>query len=317
MKIVFLDADTVGKVSNINRFNELGEFTVYPHTTPEEVLHRVEDYQVIITNKVKIDQKTMEKAKELQLICVSATGTNNVDLEYAKEKGIVVKNVEDYSTHSVAQHTFALLLMILNQVRYYDMYVKTGVYSRQELFTHIYHPIWEIRGKRLGIIGLGNIGRQVAIIAESFGAEIVYYSSSGKTRHDRYQQLGLEELLATSDFVSIHAPLNDKTHHLIRYQDLCQMKDTAILINTGRGGIVEEEDLARALDEEKIKGAGIDVFIQEPIPLNHPFMRMDKKEKIIITPHVAWASVESRTLLMDRVYQNIATFMQENQQRQR
>lgn len=309
MKIVLLDADTIGQVSNLHHFEKLGEFTVYPNTLPDEITDRVQGYDVIITNKVKIDRKVMEQATQLQLICISATGTNNVDLAYAQEKGIEVKNVEDYSTHSVAQHTFALILLLLNHVRYYDIYVKTGTYSKQSLFTHLGRPIWELHGKRFGIIGLGNIGRQAAVIAESFGAEIAYYSSSGKSRHDRYKRLDLEELLATSDIVSVHAPLNDKTRNLIGYDQIKRMKKSALLINTGRGGIINEADLATALDEELIQGAGIDVFTEEPISLEHPLMQLEKKEKVILTPHVAWASVEARNLLMDKVYKNIESFI--------
>lgn len=313
MKIVLLDADTIGQVSNLHRFEEIGEFTVYAHTLPEEIVDRVRDYDIIITNKVKIDRRVMAQASQLQLICISATGTNNVDLAYARERGIAVRNVEDYSTQSVAQHTFALILSLLNQVRYYDLYVKTGAYSRQPLFTHLGRPIWELHGKKFGIIGLGNIGRQVAGIAEAFGADIVYYSSSGQSRHDRYQRLALEELLTTSDVISVHAPLNDKTRNLIGYDQLSMMKKTALLINTGRGGIIHEADLVRALDEDLIQGAGIDVFTEEPISVQHPLMRLEKKEKIMLTPHMAWISIEARNLLMDKVYQNIASFIKNKQ----
>lgn len=313
MKIVLLDADTIGEVSNLYKFNELGEFTVYANSLGKEVADRAADFDIVITNKVKIDRHIMDRASRLQLICISATGTNNVDLEYAREKGIAVKNVEDYSTHSVAQHTFALMLQLLNQVEYYDEYVKTGAYSKQMLFTHLGRPIREIHSKRLGIIGLGNIGRRVAAIAEAFGAEIVYYSSSGKNRHDRYQQLDIDTLLSTCDIVSIHAPLNEKSYHLITYEKLRLMKRGALLLNTGRGGIVNEKDLARALDEDLIKGAGIDVFLEEPIPLDHPYMQLKKKEKLLITPHVAWASVESRNLLMDKVYHNIRSFLEDKE----
>lgn len=313
MKIVFLDADTIGQVSNLHRFEEFGEFTIYANTLPDEIIDRVKDYDIIITNKVEIDRKVIEQARQLQLICISATGTNNVDLACAREKGIEVKNVEDYSTHSVAQHTFALILLLLNQVRYYDMYVKTGAYSVQPLFTHMGRSTWEMHGKRFGIIGLGSIGRQVATIAESFGAEIVYYSSSGKNRHDRYQRLDLHTLLSSSDIISVHAPLNDKTRNLIAYDQIKMMKRSALLINTGRGGIIHEADLARALDEDLIQGAGIDVFTEEPISLEHPLMHLEKKEKAILTPHMAWISVEARNLLMDKVYQNIESFIRGKQ----
>lgn len=313
MKIVFLDADTVGEVPNLHKFHELGEFTVYGHSLPEGVTGRVGDCEIIITNKVKIDREIIDQARNLRLICISATGTNNVDMAYAREKGIEVKNVAGYSTHSVAQHTFALILQLMNQVSYYDSFVKAGAYSNQLLFTHMGRTIREMHGKKMGIIGLGNIGRQVATIAEAFGMEVIYYSSSGKKRHEHYQQVGLETLLTTSDIVSIHAPLDDKTSNLLNHEKIKLMKKEALLVNTGRGGIVNEADLVRALDEDLIQGAGIDVFFKEPIPPDHPFMQVNKKEKLLLTPHVAWASVEARTLLMEKVYQNIISFMEKRE----
>lgn len=309
MKIVFLDADTVGNVDNLHRFKDFGEFIVYGQTSAAQVTERIQQYEVVITNKVIIDREVMEQAPNLKLICASATGTNNIDKACAQERGIQVKNVSDYSTNSVAQHTFSLILGLLNHHRYYDLYVKTGAYGRQSLFTHLDRPIWELSGKKFGIIGLGNIGKQVALIAEAFGAEIVYYSSSGKDRHDRYQRLELSELMAESDVVSIHAPLTEQTRNLIRYKELSWMKSTALLINTGRGGIVNEADLARAIDENLIQGAGIDVFTEEPLPGDNPLMQINNKEKIIMTPHNAWGSIEARNLLMDKVYENIKAFV--------
>lgn len=305
MKIVFLDADTVGETSSLSQFNNLGAFTVFPHTLPEETAGRIKDCNVVITNKVRIDRQVIDQAPRLKLICVAATGTNTIDKAYAQQKGIAVKNVEDYSTHSVAQHTFALLLALLNQVRYYDDYVRKGAYGRQPLFTHLGPPVREINGKRFAVIGLGSIGRQAAAIAEAFGAGVVYYSSSGKDRHDRYQRLDLDELLTTADIVSIHAPLHEKTENLITYRHLSTMKKSAMLINTGRGGIVNEGDLARALDEDLIAGAGIDVFTEEPIGAEHPYMTLAKKEKLILTPHIAWTSQEARDRLMQQVYRHI------------
>jgi glycerate dehydrogenase len=292
--------------------DQFGEVSYYKTTEPEETLKRVKEADVIITNKVLLSRKIIEQSSKLKLICIAATGTNNIDKEATKERGIVVKNVADYSTNSVAQGTFALLLSLLNHVTYFDNYVKKGHYAESEIFTHFGKTFWELAGKRFGIIGLGNIGRKVASIAQAFGSEVVYYSASGKNYNQLFLRLELEELLKTSDIVSIHAPLNEYTINLINYERLSLMKKSAILINAGRGGIVNESDLVRALNEDLIAGAGIDVYEEEPIKANHPFMDIINHEKIVLTPHVTWASIQARTLLMEKVEQNIKEFLKEN-----
>lgn len=311
MNITFLDIKTVGNLPNLNIFEEFGSYTSYEITSADEVIQRIRDQDIVISNKVYISREAMEQTPSLKLICVSATGMNNVDLKAAKEHNIAVKNVEDYSTASVAQHTLCMILSLLNQPAFHDHYVKSGAYSQHNIFTYLGAPFWELQGKRLGIIGLGNIGRKVASIAEAFDCEVVYYSSSGKDRHERYSRLSIEELLQSSDIVSIHAPLNDATRNLINYERLKLMKREAILINTGRGGIIHEKDLCKAVDEKLIRGAALDVFSQEPIPQDHPLLRLKHPERILLTPHIAWASVESRTLLMEKVYQNIKSFLQD------
>ncbi|WPP50877.1 D-2-hydroxyacid dehydrogenase [Catalinimonas niigatensis] len=313
MKVTFLDTKTVGNLPNLNLFEEFGTYRSYETTSPDEVKTRIHDQDVIISNKVYIGREAMNQTPSLKLICVAATGMNNVDLNAAKELNIAVKNVEDYSTASVAQHTICMILSLLSQPTFHDNYVKSGTYSQSDIFTYLGAPFWELKGKRLGIIGLGNIGKKVASIAEAFDCEVVYYSSSGKDRHDRYQRLAIDELMQTSDIVSIHAPLNDATRDLINYERLIMMKSEAILVNTGRGGIIQEENLCKALDEGVIRGAAIDVFSQEPLPKNHPFLSLKHPERILLTPHIAWASVESRTLLIEKVYQNIKDFLKERQ----
>ena len=307
-RVVFLDTDTVGNVPNLERFQEFGSYTSYPQTSPQKVRERIQDQDIVITNKVPIDADTI-KSSSLKLICVAATGTNNVDLEAAREKGIVVKNVENYSTFSVAQVTIGLVLHLLHRTSYYDHYVKSGEYSKQNLFTHLGHSFWQLEGRQFGIIGLGHIGRQVAKVAEALGANITYYSTSGKNNDAVYRQLSLEELLKTSDIVSIHAPLTDKTKDLLTYSQLSIMQKHALLVNTGRGGIVNETDLVRVIDEELIGGAAVDVFSQEPIPVSHPFLQVKLRERLLLTPHIGWASIESRTLLMEKVYDNIKQYM--------
>jgi len=242
MRLVFLDTKTMGTIPNMNLLEQFGEVTYYLTTTPEQTLARIKDADIVITNKVILDRATIGEAKNLKLICVAATGTNNVDKTAAAELAIPVKNVVDYSSNSVAQGTFSLLLHLLINIPYYDKYVKQGSYSQSDIFTHFGKPFWELAGKRFGIIGLGNIGRRVAKIAEAFGSEVVYYSASGRNVQPGYTRLELEEFLKTSDIVSIHAPLNEYTSNLINYDRLRLMKKSAILINAGRGGIIREPD---------------------------------------------------------------------------
>jgi lactate dehydrogenase-like 2-hydroxyacid dehydrogenase len=310
MKIVFLDVKTLGDVPNLKLVDAFGDVSYFQTTTPDMVAERISKAQIVITNKVMLDQAAMEKAPDLRLICVAATGINNIDLDYARQAGIAVKNVEGYSTHSVAQMTFALLLHLLHQVLYFDNYVKQGGYAQSDIFTHLGDSFREIQGKRFGIIGLGNIGRQVARIAEAFGAEVVYYSASGRNTSQPYTRLSLEDLLTTSDFISIHSPLTEQTYHLITTRELQLLKKTAILLNVGRGGIIREEDLAQALDQDLLAGAALDVFEQEPIRPDNPLLQVKNQHKLVLTPHIAWGSLESRTLLMEKVGENIRSFLQ-------
>ena len=312
MKLVFLDFKTIGKVPNMHFLDQFGEVTYYETTRPSQTMERVTDADVVITNKVVLDKIIIDQAEKLKLICVAATGTNNIDIIAARERGILVKNATDYSSKSVAQGTFSILLHLLTNIPYYDEYVKQGSYSTSEIFTHFGKSFWELSGKRFGIIGLGNIGRQVAKIADAFGAEVVYYSASGQTITDTYKRLDLDELLTTSDIVSIHAPLNEYTANLINYDCLRSMKKSSILINTGRGGIVNEADLARALNEDLIAGAGIDVFEIEPIDPRNPLLHVKNTEKLVLTPHITWASIEARTLLVEKIGHNIQEYLNES-----
>lgn len=309
MKIIFLDARTLGEVPNLGQLAELGEVTLHPDTQPDQVIERIQGAEVVISNKVKVSREAMSSTPSLKLICVAATGMNNIDLEAAAELGIQVKNVKGYSTDSVAQETFALLLSLLNSTAYYDAYVKTGEYSQERIFTHLGRPYWELNGKRFGILGLGEIGRQVARIALAFGAEVVYFSASGQTYNTIYKQLELDEFLQTCDVISIHAPLNPQTENLINYERISQMKPTALLLNTSRGGIIHEADLVKALDNDLIAGAAIDVFTQEPIPAPHPYLQLQKKEKLLLAPHIAWSSIEARTRLVYKVTENIREYL--------
>lgn len=305
MKIVFLDAATMGDVS-FEPIARLGEFTSYPTSTPEEARLRVKDVDVMIINKILVDKQLIDSAANLKLICISATGTNNIDVEYAASKGIPVRNVAGYSTDSVAQSTFMHILSLIGGAPYFDRSVKSGDYSRSGMFTD---PNWnwcELAGKTIGVVGMGNIGRKVASIAEAFGMKVCYYSTSGTGHCKDFPCLSLEELLSVSDVVSIHAPLNERTNGLIGEKELSMMKDSAFLVNMGRGGIVDEAALAKAVDDGVIAGAGLDVFVTEPIPEDHPYLKMQHPERMSLAPHVAWASVEARTRLVSMIADNIS-----------
>ncbi len=308
MKIVFLDAKTLGDDVSLDVFKTLGEFITYDITSKEQVIDRVKEADIILTNKVVIDKEVMDEAKNLKLICVTATGVNNIDLDYAKKKGVIVKNAAGYSTASVTQHTFALALALNSQIIYYDEFVKSKKYAKSEIFTNLERPFWEIKGKKWGIIGLGTIGRSIASVASAFGAKVCYFSTSGVFRDEPYERVELEEMLKSCDIISIHAPLNEKTKGLIGPNELALMKKGAILLNLGRGGIVDEEALARALDERGIL-AGLDVLESEPMSKESPLLAVKNSDNLIITPHIAWASYEARCELIKIVAKNIEDFL--------
>ena len=304
MKIVFLDAATMGDVS-FEPFECLGEFVRYGNSTPEEARERVRDVDVLLINKIMVDKELIDAAPNLKLICIAATGVNNIDVEYASSKGIPVRNAVGYSTDSVVQSTFMHILSLVGGGRYFDRSVKSGSYSRSGMFTDPDWNWWELSGKTMGIVGLGNIGRKVAVIAEAFGMKVCYFSTSGTGHCKDYPCLPLNELLEQSDIVSIHAPLNERTNGLIGWEELKMMKPTAYLINMGRGAIVAEDALAKAVDEGLIAGAGIDVFVTEPIPEDHPYLLMKHPERMSLAPHVAWASIEARQRLISIMADNI------------
>lgn len=305
MKIVFLDAATMGDVS-FKPFERLGEFVKFDSSTPEEARERVKDADVLLINKVLVNKELIDSAPNLRLICIAATGVNNIDVAYAASKGIPVRNAVGYSTDSVVQSTFMHILSLVGGAAYFDESVKSGRYSRSGMFTDPNWNWWELAGKTIGIIGLGNIGMKVAKIAEAFGMKVCYFSTSGTGHCHDYPSLPLEELLAKSDIVSIHAPLNERTLNLIGARELAMMKPHAYLINMGRGAIVIEEDLAKAVDEGVIAGAGIDVFVREPIPEDHPYLKMKHPERMRLAPHVAWAATEARERLIDIMAENIS-----------
>ena len=309
MNIVLLDAKTLGDDLDLSSLDLFGTLTRYDTTSEEETLARIIDADIVITNKVVLCANILAQSKNLKLVCIAATGMNNVDLEAAKFQGIEVKNVAGYSTHSVVQHTFSMALYLLGKMSYYDAIVKDGTWSKSGLFTDVSHPFFEIAGKKWGIIGFGAIGQEVAKIATAFGAEVVYHSTSGQNLHHAYPHLSLEFLLKDCDIISIHAPLNDRTYELINENNLSYIKENAILLNLGRGGIVDETDLAFELDRRKIY-AGLDVLEIEPLSSTNRLKEVKHQERLLITPHIAWTSIEARKKLLQGIVKNIATFLE-------
>ena len=305
MKIVFLDAATMGDTS-FSPIEELGEFVCYDYSTPEEAKERVKDCQVLIINKVMVTPELIDAAPDLKLICEAATGVNNIDLEYAASKGIPVRNAIGYSTSSVVQATFMQILSLVGEGQYYDDCVKSGKYSDMRIFTDPSVSWTELEGKTIGIIGMGNIGSRVAKVAEAFGMRVCYYSTSGTGHCKEYPCLTIDQLLAESDIVSIHAPLNERTNGLLGADELSKMKPSAILVNMGRGGIVDEKALAEAIDSGTIAGAALDVFTKEPVPADNPLLHVKYPQRLRLTPHTAWASTEARDRLVQQIADNIA-----------
>lgn len=309
MKIVFLETACLGKGMDYSAFSKIGEVVSYDYTKKEEVPERIKDADIIVVNKIPMNEETLGNANNLKLICITATGTNIVDFAYTNSRGIAVTNVKGYSTPTVVQHTFALYFYLAEHAAYYDNCVKNLEYSKSEMFVHHGPEFHDLKGMTWGIAGLGEIGRNVAKIAEAFGCNIQYYSTSGRNSSSEYKQVSFEELLATSDVISVHAPLNDATLGLFNKEAFLKMKKSAILLNLGRGPIVEEQALADAINTGEIAGAGLDVFTVEPLPLTSPLLSVKEKDRFVFTPHIAWASVEARTRLMEEVYANMEAFL--------
>lgn len=306
-KIVILDGKTLGNVDYI-KLNEYGQVVYYDTTAKEEVAERIKDANIVLTNKVVLNEDNLKDAEDLELICEMATGYNNIDIKYAKKRNIAVTNVAGYSTNTVAQHTFAMLLHLYNNLNYFDNYVKSGDYSKSGMFTNLDMTYNDLCGKVWGVVGLGAIGKRVARIAQAFGARVLYYSTSGQNSNPDFARVEFDELLSECDIISIHAPLTEKTRGLFDYDAFSKMKKDAILINVGRGPIVVDEDLVQALEEEIIGGAALDVFEVEPLNGDSPLLSLRNKDRLLLTPHVAWASVEARNRLFDDMLENISAY---------
>lgn len=309
IKIVVLDRTSVGEDVSVDGFLAFGEVDFYESTADADVAERVKDADIIVSNKNPIREETIGGAERLKLVCQFATGYDNVDTEYCRSRGIRVVNVRDYSTAAVVQHTVALVLGVLEKISYYDNYVRSGAYASQPRFSHFGRPYYELDGKVWGIVGLGNIGRSVARVAEALGCHVIYYSASGKNRNEVYERVEWEDLLAQSDIITLHCPLTEQTRGLIDKAALQRMKPEAILVNVARGAVVNEQDLYEALLEDQIGGAGIDVFSEEPIRKDHPLLRIADSGKLLLTPHMAWASTEARTRCVEETCRNIEAFL--------
>jgi len=309
MKIVVLERGTVGADVSVDLLSRYGELIAYENTLPEEIPERVADADIIVANKRPINEKTIGGADKVKLVCQFATGYDNIDIDYCRKRNIAVVNVSNYSTDAVVQHTFALTFYLLEHLRFYDDYVKSGEYSRQSRFSYFDRVYTELSGKTWGIIGMGNIGRSVAKAAEAFGCRVIRYSTSGSKREEAWAEADLDTILKESDILSLHCPLNDQTRYLIDAAALKKMKKTAILINVARGAVVNNADLAEALEAGTIAAAGLDVMEQEPIAEENPLMRIKDSDRLIITPHMAWASLEARRRVVEEAGLNIEAFL--------
>ncbi len=310
MKIVILERNSVGTDVDVSCYEKLGDVTVYDNTVERQVAERVRDADIIISNKAPLHENNLQDAVHVKLICLFSTGYDSVDIAYCRKRGIRVANVVDYCTAAVSQHTFAMLFYLLEHLRHYDDYVKSGEYGAQDRFSNFDLPFVELAGKTWGIVGMGHIGKKVAAIAQNFGCNVIFYSASGNSTCTDYKRVDFEMLLTTSDFISLHCPLSERTKGLIDKDALQKMKKTAILLNVARGPVIDNGDLYWALQNEEIAAAGLDVLEREPISSDNLLGRIKDSNKLLITPHMAWASTEARIRIVKEVYQNIEAYLQ-------
>lgn len=309
MKLVVLERNSVGTDVDVSCFERFGEVEYYPNTVAENTAERIKDADIIISNKAPMNESTLKDAPNVKLICLFATGFDCVDLAYCKSRGIKVANVVNYSTAAVVQHTILLALALEEKLAFYDDYVKSGAYAAQDRFSNFDRTFGELDGKTWGIVGMGNIGRRVAKVAQALGCNVIFYSASGKSSCTEYERVEFEELLAQSDVLSLHCPLSDRTKGLMNREAFSKMKQTAILVNVARGPVVDTQALYEALTTGQIAAAGLDVLEQEPIAKDDPLGSITDSTKLIITPHMAWASKEARERLVGEVMENIQAFL--------
>ena len=309
MKLVVLERNSVGTDVDVSCFEKFGEVEYYPNTVAENAAERVKDADIVIANKAPMNESTLKDAPNVKLICLFATGFDSVDLAYCKSRGIKVANVVNYSTAAVVQHTILLALALEEKLAFYDDYVKSGAYAAQDRFSNFDSIFGELEGKTWGIVGMGNIGQGVARVAQALGCRVIFYSASGQSRCTEYERVEFDELLAQSDILSLHCPLSDRTRGLINKEAFAKMKKTAVLVNVARGPVVDTQALYEALTQGQIAAAGLDVLEKEPISRDNPLNEIKDSTKLIITPHMAWASTEARERLVDEVAKNIQAFL--------
>lgn len=308
INIVFLDQYTLHD-TDLTPIKELGNYKGYSETPNELIVEHCKGADVVISNKTPLKADTIAQLPDLKLICVAATGMNNVDLEAAKQAGIVVKNAMDYSSISVAEQTIAGALALYKQLPYFDHYVKSKEYMKSGKIFNYTYPTRELYGKQWGIIGLGNIGRRVAQVVSALGCEVSYYSTSGVDRNEAYPRKDLKSLLNESDIISVHAPLSRHTYHLLDSEQFGQMKSNAIVINVARGSLINEKALADAINQGLIAGAALDVYSAEPMLPDNPIMQIEDKNRLVLTPHSAWSTKEALNNLVGKIAENIKQFI--------
>lgn len=305
MKIVLLDYGTLGPEIDLTPLRQAGELVAYEMTAQEGIAERIGDADVVITNKLKLNRQSLAGARQLKLICVTATGFDNVEIPYCQERGIAVCNVPGYSTDSVAQLTVAVVLALSNKLMTYRDHVHSGFYARNGM-PNILTPVWhELAGKTWGIVGCGNIGRKVAAVAQALGCRVLVYR---RKEDPLYESADLDTLLRQSDVVSVHLPLNEETRGILSREKIALMKPGAIFVNVARGAVADEAALADAVAEGRLGGLGVDVFSTEPMPETHPYSRILDRENVILTPHCAWSAKEARNRCVREVAENICAF---------
>ena len=305
MRIVLLDTATLGEDIDLSPITALGEATVYQNTAPEQGVTRLADAEVAVLNKIKLNESNLSAAKDLRLICVTATGYDNIDIEYCKKRGIAVCNVPGYSTDSVAQITLTMALTLVTQLTEYTSYVNDGSYTASGVanrLTPVYH---ELSSMTWGILGGGAIGSRVASLAEAFGAKVLVCR---RQKDERYEQVDFDELCRRADILSLHVPLNDGTRNILNAERIASLKQGAIVINVARGAVADEEALVRAIEDGHLSGLGIDVYTKEPFDGEHPYTRILGRPNVCLTPHMAWGSFEARARCVEVVAKNIAEF---------
>lgn len=303
MKTAVLDGKTLGDDLDLSIFGEEAE--VYPTTSPEEVKARISDAEAVIVNKIRLNEENLEDVKKLKLICVAATGYDNIDTDYCKRAGIAVCNVTGYSTHSVAQLTVSMVLSLVMHQSEYRQFVTSGEYTKSGVANRLSPVYYELYGKTWGIAGFGNIGRQVAKVAEAFGCKVLAFK---RTPDENYECVGLSELAERSDIMTVHLPASTETKGIISREIISKMKKNAIFVNTARGAVTDEEALCDAILDNKIGGAGIDVYSEEPFGKEHCFNKIKDMDNVILTPHIAWGAYEARVRCVEEIKKNMAAF---------